>query len=140
MEDESGKSAAIAGVHFCRLRKGFVMSEESIADEKQNFTHFLFVKKGKEALPEHSERNYFSAVCLHKPGSLAQLLEIIAKHGTNMTKIESRPVKDRPGEYRFFIEADCDIASPKTQEMLTEIQKNTLESKLLGAYSRNRKE
>ena len=137
MEDDSGKSAAIAGAHVEKLRPGFVRSEESISDEKNNFTHFLLVKKGEEVLPKHSERVFFAAVCPHKPGSLLELLQIILRYGINMTKIESRPVKNRPGDYRFFIEADCDIGSAQVQEMLAAIRENTLECKLIGAYSRN---
>ncbi len=137
MEDDSGKSAAIAGSHAVNLRGGFVMSEESIADEKNNYTHFLLIKKGEGALPCESKRVFFSAVCPHKPGSLLELLQVIAKYGINMTKIESRPVKDRPGDYRFFIEADCCIGSSQVQDMLSAIKERTLECKLLGAYSRN---
>ena len=134
MEDETGKSAAIAGAHTENLRNGFVMSEECISDEKNNFTHFLLVKKGADALPETSERIFFSAVCPHRKGSLVELLQVIAKYDINMTKIESRPVKERPGNFRFFIEADCDVGDEKVQEMISAIRKNTLECKLLGAY------
>ncbi len=137
MEDETGKSAAIAGAHVEEsLRGGFVMGEECISDEKNNYTHFLLIKKGADSLPEKSERVFFSAVCPHRPGSLLELLHLIARYGINMTKIESRPVKNRPGDYRFFIEADCDIASQEVKEMLSAIEKNTLECKLLGAYNR----
>ena len=136
VEDDSGKSAAIAGAHTENLRSGFVMSEESISDEKNNYTHFLLIKKGESALPKASNRVFFSAVCPHRPGSLLELLQIIAKYGINMTKIESRPVKDRPGDYRFFIEADCDIASKEVKEMFAAIRCHTLEYKLLGAYDR----
>ncbi len=135
MEDESGKSAAIAGSHIENLRGGFVMGKECISDEKNNFTHFLLVKRGKESMPKHSGRVFFSAVCPHRPGSLIELLQLIANGGVNMTKIESRPVKNQPGNYRFFIEADCDIASEEIQETLKEIQSNTLECKVLGAYN-----
>ena len=134
-EDESGKSAAIVGAHTEMARKGFVMSAECIANEKNNFTHFLLLKKGVNALPISSSRVFFSIVCPHKPGSLLEMLRIIANYGVNMTKIESRPVKNRVGEYRFFIEADCDIASDKTAQMLDALKANTLECKLLGAYS-----
>ena len=137
MDDETGKSAAIAGAHTENLREGFVMSEESISDEKNNYTHFLLIKKGKECLPENSDRIFFSAICPHKPGSLLKLLQLIAGFGVNMTKIESRPVKDRPGDYSFFIEADCNISSNEVQTMLLEIERNTLECKLLGAYTRS---
>ena len=87
-------------------------------------------------MPKTSERIFFSAVCLHKQGSLLELLQIIANSNINMTKIESRPVKGCPGEFRFFIEAECDIASAQAQEMLLKIRENTLECKLLGAYNR----
>ncbi len=140
MEDSSGKSAAIAGAHAENIHSGFVMSEESISDEKNNFTHFLLIKKGKETLPEKSERIFFSAACPHRPGSLLELLNIIAKYNINMTKIESRPVKNRPGEYRFFIEADCNIASEEVRELLKAVEAHTVECKLLGAYSRNGEE
>ena len=136
VEDETGKSAAIAGAHTENLRGGFVMSEESISDEKNNYTHFLLIKRGAETVPATSERVFFSAVCPHRPGSLLQLLQIIAKSGVNMTKIESRPVKNRPGDYRFFIEADVDISSAEAKEMLASVDENTLECKLLGAYNR----
>lgn len=135
-EDDSGKSAAIAGAHVENLRKGFVVGEECLSDEKNNFTHFLLVKKGEKMLPQKSDRLFFSAVCPHRPGSLLELLAIIAKHKINMTKIESRPVKNTPGDYRFFIEADCDVASKEAKEMLIEVQEKTLECKLLGAYAR----
>ena len=138
VEDESGKSAAIAGAHTENLRSGFVMSEECISDEKNNYTHFLLIKKGESALPKTSEKVFFSAACPHEPGSLLRLLKIIADYGINMTKIESRPVKNRPGDYRFFIEADCDIAAKEVQELLTAIRENTLECKLIGAYGQER--
>lgn len=134
MEDDSGKSAAIVGSHVVRLRNGFVMGEECISDEKNNFTHFLLVKKGAKRLPAHSNRIFFSAVCPHRKGSLVELLQVIAKYDINMTKIESRPVKECPGNFRFFIEADCDVGDEKVQEMISAIRKNTLECKLLGAY------
>ena len=86
-------------------------------------------------MPKKSERVFFSAVCPHRTGSLAELLGIISAHGVNMTKIESRPVKNKPKDYRFFIEADGDIGCENTQKMLAAIGEQTIECKLLGAYS-----
>ncbi len=136
MEDDSGKSAAIVGAHTESIRSGFELGAESIADEKNNHTQFLLIKKGKEALPKTSERLFFSTVGPHRPGGLVALLQIIAKHNVNMTKIESRPAKNRPGEYRFFIEADCNVSSLSAVEMLKEVENFALECKLLGAYDR----
>ena len=134
MEDESGKSAAIAGAHVENLRKGFVLGEECLSDEKNNYTHFLLIKKGKDKLPTTSNRLFFSAVCPNKPGSLLELLKIIAGHKIDMTKLESSPVRNRPGEFRFFIEADCNVADPEVENFMKEVRENTLECKILGAY------
>ena len=135
MEDETGKSAAIVGAHTESLRSGFVMGEECISDEKNNFTHFLLIKKGAACLPKNSGKIFFSVVGPHRPGGLLELLQVIAKYGVNMTKIESRPVKNRPGDYRFFIEAEADIGAETTKEMLAAIEEKALEWKLLGAYN-----
>ena len=136
MEDESGKSAAIVGAHTDNLLPGFEMSEACISDERNNFTQFLLLKKGKASLPSNGNRIFFSAVCPHRKGSLVELLQIISAHDVNMTKIESRPVKGRPGDFRFFIEANCDIASANVTKMLSAIEQRTLEWKFLGAYRR----
>ena len=135
MEDETGKSAAIVGAHTENLRAGFVMGSECISDEKNNFTHFLLIKKGAACLPKNSEKIFFSVVGPHRPGGLLGLLQVISQYGVNMTKIESRPVKNRPGDYRFFIEAEADIGSNETKAMLAAIEERALEWKLLGAYS-----
>ena len=135
MEDESGKSAAIVGAHVENLRRGFVVGEECLSDEKNNFTHFLLIKKGEDKLPKTSNRLFFSAVCPNKPGSLLELLKIIAGHKIDMTKLESRPVKFRPGEFRFFIEAACDLADEGVSRFVQEVRENTLECKILGAYT-----
>lgn len=135
MEDDSGRSAAIAGAHVENLRPGFVVGEECLSDEKHNFTHFLLVRKGKEQLPSVSNRLFFSVVCPNKPGSLLSLLKIIADYNVDMTKLESRPVKNSPGEFRFFIEAACNVADESFAPFFAKIEENTLECKILGVYT-----
>jgi prephenate dehydratase len=135
MEDESGKSAAIVGAHVENLRPGFVVSEECLSDEKHNYTHFLLVQKGEDNLPKSCNRVFFSVVCPNRPGSLLALLKIIAGYQIDMTKLESRPVKNRPGEFRFFIEAALDVASEQFPAFMEELRANTLECKILGAYT-----
>lgn len=124
--------AGIAGSHMAR--DGFTVSPENIADEKKNFTHFLLVTKGKEQLPAHSQRVYFAASCPHEPGALLKMLQILAVYDLNMTKIESRPKKDSPGEYNFFIEFEGDYAAHGVQAALARLKEYTRYFKLLGCY------
>lgn len=124
--------AAIAGAH--NVRAGLVASEYCISDELNNFTHFLLVVKGGIPIDFRSRKLYFSLTCLHEPGALMRLLEIIYRFEVNMTKIESRPIKDRPGEYRFFMEVEADYSTPATRQLIEQLRQATSSFRLIGCY------
>ncbi|MBD5636976.1 MAG: ACT domain-containing protein [Clostridia bacterium] len=129
-------TAGIVGAHVKERMgtDGFVFSEENIADAKENFTRFLLFKRGSTP-PEHSEYVYFSAVCKReKVGELCSLLEIFTRHSINVTRVESRPVRDIFGNYRFFIEFEGDIGSDNVKRALKEAEETAEAYKLLGAY------
>ncbi len=127
-----GQSAGIVGAHV--RREGVCLSAENIADNKQNFTRFVLVERGKGEGCTHSAMVFLCAVCAHKPGSLLGLLKIFQRHALNLTRIESRPVKESFGEYRFFIEFAGDIASERVRTALDEARNYCSQFKLLGAY------
>lgn len=124
--------AAIVGAHI--KREGITLSDENISDGKNNYTHFLLIKKGSLDKGTHSSKIYFSATCTHKSGALLDILEPLRAGGLNMTKIQSRPIKDRAGEYRFFIEVEGDYASAAVRRVLEGVKNITNSFKLLGAY------
>lgn len=129
---KSESDAGIIGSH-CSA-DGFEISEECISDEQINYTQFLRVEK-LSAMPERrSAKIYFSVTCKHEPGALMRLLSVFANRSLNMTKIESRPIKERVGEYRFFIELEADYASANVKRALEEIKNYTNSFKLLGCY------
>ena len=124
--------AGIVGSHVRAEGLGFIGG--NIADEPKNFTHFLLIKKGRGSLPDHCRLIYFAATCPHEPGALLKMLQILAVYDLNMTKIESRPIKNSPGEYNFFIEFAGDIADKNVQAALTRLAEYTKNFKLLGCY------
>ena len=124
-------SAGIVGSHV--QAAGVELSAENIADETKNFTHFFkVVKRGSKRMS--GKLLFFCAVCKHEPGSLVHLLGIFASYGKNMTRIESRPIKNVPGEYRFFIELEGDGSDPVVQEMLEKARQYCLQFRILGNY------
>ena len=60
---------------------------------------------GKES-PSRSGKDKTSLLVslLDRPGALNDALSILAARSINLTRIESRPVKDEPGRYLFFID------------------------------------
>lgn len=122
--------AGIVGSHA--ICEGFELSEENIADGPVNLTHFLLVRKGDVSTVKSSQKIFFSATCKHKPGELLDMLSFIRE--LNMTKIESRPIKNRPGEYRFFIEIEGDISDQNTIQVLNKVKETAHSFKILGCY------
>lgn len=124
--------AGIVGSHVRAEGLGFIGG--NIADEPKNFTHFLLIKKGRDRLSAHSNFIYFAATCPHEPGALLKMLQILAVYDLNMTKIESRPIKNSPGEYNFFIEFSGDVANKNVQAALARLAEYSKNFKLLGCY------
>ncbi len=129
------KSPTDAGIVGCHCKAdGLEMSKECISDEPLNFTQFLLIKKGRAEDCKKSTKIYFSITCLHRPGALVCALSVLARYNINMTKIESRPIKDKVGEYRFFIEIEADCGAENTKNAMRELKENCSSVKILGCY------
>jgi chorismate mutase/prephenate dehydratase len=70
------------------------------------------------------------------PGALFRLLEPLAKHGINMTRIESRPSRKRKWDYVFFIDVEGHASEPPVAEALAEIEEQATMFRVLGSYPR----
>lgn len=126
------EDAGIVGAHT--EKAGIVLTKDNISDNDGNFTHFLRVVRGGLEENARTEKIYFSVTCPNISGGLVVLLQKIADNGLNMTKIESRPVKNELNEFRFFIEAEGDYSKPSVKRALEDIEKAATSFKLLGAY------
>ena len=72
----------------------FELSSESIADEPANYTQFLYVVRGGPDPSRHTNKIFLSFTCEHRPGTLLGALSVFAGAGVNLTRIESRPIKE----------------------------------------------
>jgi prephenate dehydratase len=89
---------------------GAQILEAGIEDNPENFTRFFLVRRAAEAVSNPKANKISLAFSVeNRPGSLVAALNKLADLGTNMTKIESRPVHGKPWEYIFFV--DCQIHS-----------------------------
>ncbi len=73
----------------------------------------------------------------HMPGSLYQVLRPFSEKSVNLTKIESRPIKDKPWEYVFFLDFEGHAMDSPIHEAVNELKKNVLFLKVLGSYPRS---
>ncbi len=89
---------------------GAEILERDIEDNPENYTRFFLVRRAGEAETDPEANKMSIAFTLeNRPGSLVAALSALSAVGTNLTKIESRPVHGKPWEYIFYV--DCQIGS-----------------------------
>ena len=91
---------------------GAQILEKGIEDNPENYTRFFYLLRSGEAQPDPKANKLSLAFTVeNRVGSLVAALSELAKEGTNLTKIESRPVHGRPWEYVFYV--DCQLHAPE---------------------------
>lgn len=107
VEQQDRHAAAIASEAAAR-HYGAQVLEAGIEDNAENYTRFFLVRRSGEAEFDAAPNKMSVAFSLeNRPGSLVDALSALSAIGTNLTKIESRPVQGRPWEYIFYV--DCQI-------------------------------
>ena len=126
-------AAAIASEAAAR-HYGAQILQSGIEDNPENFTRFFLVKRSRDAVTEpESNKVSFAFAVENKPGSLVSALSELSTIGTNLTKIESRPVHGKPWEYIFYV--DCQIQSREEgARALEALRPHCAMVKSLGCY------
>jgi prephenate dehydratase len=128
------EAAAIASKRAADLY-GMRICEESIEDKKNNYTRFLVLSKA-QSKPTGNDGTSIIFSVKHIPGALFSILEEFASRRINLTKIESRPTKEVPWEYNFYVDFEGHSSEKEIKDLIGAIRKKTTFVKLLGSYKR----
>ena len=72
--------------------------------------------------PGHGSRTTLVVAVRNEPGTLLEVLRVFAAHGLNMSKLESRPSRERAWEYVFWVDLDVDADDPAFVAALAELE------------------
>jgi chorismate mutase/prephenate dehydratase len=133
--DERG-TAAIASRAAAEIY-GLTLLASEIEDRADNTTRFLVVGR-KLFSRSGADRTTLlvSTADTDDPGALFRLLEPLAKHRINMTRIESRPSHKRKWDYVFFIDVEGHVSDAPLAKALSSLEKRSSLFKVLGSYPR----
>ena len=136
--------AAISGRRAAEYYRLNILAE-NIEDTPDNFTKFLILARHEtpcsaetfalRPLDPALVKTALVYAVRHVPGSLYHSLGPLAQNGLNLTKIESRPLRERPWEYLFYVDVEGDSADPRYQSALAELREHCTFLAVLGSYS-----
>ncbi len=131
-EDGDRSEAAISAKRAAK-EYGLQVLREGIQQEKNNETRFIIIAKRPIYLGESNKL----ALCIelpHECGSLYRILSHFLFNDLNMTQIESRPIKGKNWEYRFFIDIEGNLDDPAVQNALRGLKEEAKSVRILGNF------
>jgi chorismate mutase / prephenate dehydratase len=124
--------AAIASAAAARAA-GLNVIAENIQDVAQNTTRFLVL--GREAAPRSgADKTSLLLALPERAGALHDALARFARQKINLTMIQSRPQRDRPWAYLFFVDFEGHREDARVRRALAALERQALFLKVLGSY------
>ncbi|MFC1909747.1 prephenate dehydratase [Chloroflexota bacterium] len=125
-------NAAIASARAAEIYGMKILAKE-IEDNPNNYTRFFILSKHLSPPTGHDKTSLVFAV-KHKPGALYESLKELANRNINLTKIESRPTRQKPWEYNFYMDFEGHYDDSGFQDALKSLENTTIFVKVLGSY------
>jgi chorismate mutase/prephenate dehydratase len=104
-----------------------------IEDNPNNFTRFFVLAK-EDAPPSGNDKTSLVFSVKHRPGALYEFLKQLADNNINMTKLESRPTRQKPWVYNFYLDFEGHRQDEKIKETIKQLEDYTIFLKVLGSY------
>lgn len=128
----SDDSAAIAGEGAAGVYDLKVLAGP-IEDRPDNTSRFVVI--GRDIFsPSGIDKTSLMLIAKDQPGALYHLLAPLAKHGISMTRIESRPTRQKKWQHAFFIDVNGHVEDENMKQALGELGPVTDQLTVLGSY------
>ena len=130
------KNAAAIGTRRAAELYGLKIIAKDIQDHQNNMTRFVVVSYDDHPPTMMDKTSIVFYLFQDRPGGLYEILGVFAQAKINLTKIESRPSKEKLGNYIFFIDFEGHREDLEIQNVLNTIRSKVAYLKILGSYPR----
>jgi prephenate dehydratase len=125
---------------------GATVIREGVQDRDDNETRFVWLaRRGMDAAPPLrcvdctpappcKTSLVFWGLGAERPGWLVRCLDEFARRGINLTKIESRPRRERLGSYMFFVDLAGSAEQVPVAEAIAGLRTFCEQVRVLGSY------
>ncbi len=132
LSNERPKAAAAIASRLSAELYGLEVLKENIEDHDSNSTRFVVLARQKSQKKGNKCSIIFSTT--HKAGSLFGVLKIFSDAGINLTRIESRPIRDETKKFAFLMDFAGSDSDPKIAAVLEKVKESAPTYKFLGCY------
>jgi prephenate dehydratase len=137
MVAESVRPWAAIGARAAADLYGCVVLRPGIEDEADNVTRFVWIAP-QETIPDGAgpwkTSLVFSELGADHPGALVDALQEFSSRSINLSRIESRPLRQGLGRYMFFVDLEGGIEDPAISEALASLDRKAETVRILGSY------
>jgi prephenate dehydratase len=146
MSTSEGAAAVARGEYDAALcapiageRNGLTALAMDVGHNSDAVTRFVLLSR-PGVPPERTGHDITSLVAYishDRTGALLEVLTEFAVRGINLTRIESRPTKERLGRYCFFLDCSGHVADARVGEALMGLRRICADVRFLGSYPRD---
>jgi prephenate dehydratase len=140
MVSESARPWAALGARAAAELYECELLLEGVEDSDDNVTRFVWIAaQGAEGDGEQGNGPWktslvFSEVGADHPGALVDCLSEFSDRGINLTRIESRPLRQGLGRYMFFCDLEGRATDPVVAEAIEQLRTKAASVRILGSY------
>lgn len=137
MVSESTEPWVAIGAHSAAELYGCTILREGIEDAADNVTRFVWIAPvGTEPKAGASWKTslVFSELGEDHPGALVEALREFSSRGVNLTRIESRPLRQGLGRYMFFCDLEGRDTDRAVAEAISALRTKAESVRVLGSY------
>jgi prephenate dehydratase len=137
MVSESQRPWAALGAAAAAALYGCALLHEGVEDESGNVTRFVWIAPEGTEVGEGSAWKtslVFSELGEDHPGALVDALGEFSSREINLSRIESRPMRQELGRYMFFCDLEGALSDPRVEEAIESLRTKAESVRLLGSY------
>jgi prephenate dehydratase len=143
--ERAGVGVAAIGTRLAAELYGCTVIAEGIQDREDNETRFVWLARADSAAGAPPLRSngakadsktslVFWGAGADRAGWLVLCLDEFARRGINLTKIESRPMRERLGQYMFFLDLQGSLTDALVADALAGLQDLCEQVRVFGCY------